>query len=397
MNFYATKVSMGGFKVFDVVTFCALLYLLKYFLVENYINKKYFHLILFISLCIVAVIGSIISEHPNKSLIDVVKIIPIFIFCRFLMLECLQDSSFHYKIINVLKVAFSVATVFLIIQFVFGLKFTFYPTLNINTLDPFTGKIRYPGYFHDSQVQGQFFAVGSFLFLYVKQEAKRSIKLLNYFMFFMAVVAIYMCGSRSAFLGFGIGLFLSIIIIGKKYLGQLLIAALLLSIAVFYFQDKITVLNRSKDIGDDLKFRQTIWKEAYKIGTEHPFFGIGSGNYEEYTKKHNPNQYFELENNEIAYFDQPENGYLKILVEFGFIGLALFLLMSFTPLIHAFFNYITGKSSSGIILFISSAISFLVAFNSVYSLFDTRMLIVFGAIIVLLITYPKNQISGEEN
>lgn len=397
MNFYATKVSMGGFKVFDVVTFGALLYLLKYFLVDNYINKKYFHLLLFLLLLAIAVIGSLISEHPNKSLVDVFKIIPIFVFCRFLMLECLQDSSFHYKIINVLKLAFSVAIVFLLIQLIFGLKFTFYHTLNINTLDPFSGKIRYPGYFHDSQVQGQFFSVGSFLFLYVKQEAKVSFRLLNYFMFFMAVVAIYMCGSRSAFLGFGIGLVLSMLTIGKKYIGYLFIGVLLLGATVFYFQDKITILNRSKDIGSDLKFRQTIWKEAYKIGTEHPFFGIGSGNYEEYTKLHNPNQYFELENNEIAYFDQPENGYLKILVEFGFTGLAIFLLMVITPLVASFLDYVRGIRSNGIILFISAAISFLVAFNSVYSLFDTRMLIVFSAIIVLLITYPKNQIYGEEN
>ena len=73
MNFLATKDAMGGFKVYDVVTFISLLYLIRYFLTDNFLNKQYLQLMLFVLLLIVAVVGSLLSEHPSKSFIDVSK------------------------------------------------------------------------------------------------------------------------------------------------------------------------------------------------------------------------------------------------------------------------------------------------------------------------------------
>ncbi|RZL45900.1 MAG: O-antigen ligase domain-containing protein [Pedobacter sp.] len=396
MNFYATKVSMGGFKVFDVVTFCALLYLLKYFLIDNYLNKKYFHFILFFAFIIVALIGAFVSEQPNSALVDVLKILPIFIYCRFLVLECIQDSSFHSKVVKTLKIVFGIALLFLSLQLIFGLKFSLYSTLNINTFDPIRGVIRYPGYFHDSQVQGQFFALGCILLLYNGKNLHDRNKI-YYVLSLMCLFAVYISGSRSALLGLLVAGFIALLLIGRKYLLFILGAGILVVGVMVYQTNQSFSFGRTSTSTEDLKFRQTIWVDAYNIALKHPMFGIGSGNYLGYTMKHNPNQYFELENNEIAYFDQPENGYLKILVEFGFVGFTIFGLMIVAPILKSLFSFFLRRSDKSIIFIFSALLSWIIAFNTVYSIMDIRMLIMVATLFVLLITYPKNQISGEEN
>ena len=397
MNFLATKSNMGGFKVFDIVTFGSGFYLIRYFLIDNIIDKKYLHLLMFIILMGIAITGSIISEHPGVSLVDTLKILPVFIYARFLVLECIQDEKFHYKIIKTLKTILGIAAVFLLIQLVVGIKFTFYSSLNINTFDPLRGAIRYPGYFNDSQVQGQFFAAGMLLFLYNPSGVTKRERWMNYFFFCIAFIAVYVSGSRSAFLGMAIGLFIALILIGRKYIIYLVILGAIAFPVITDYPNKSGVMSRSKDSSEDLKFRQSIWSEAYKIALKHPMLGIGSGNYLEYTMKHNPGQYFELENNEIMYFDQPENGYLKILVEFGFIGFIAFLIIIISPIFSSLALFFQNEVSPQIIIIIASLFTWIVAFNTVYSLLDTRMLIMIATLIVLLLTFPKTAKHSELN
>lgn len=396
MNFLATKEAMGGFKVFDLITFACFFYFIRYFFVDNFINKQYFHLFLFVSLIVVAVIGSLLSEHPTDSLKDVSKMLPAFIFARFLLLECLQDGLFHYKIIKTLKLTFTVALVFLAVQMLAGLSFTFYPTLNINTFDPLRQAIRYPGYFNDSQAQGQFLAVGSFLFLYNPATLTEKNKRINYFLFFLCIVAVYLTGSRSAFLGLLIGLSVVVILTGKKYALFIIIASLFVTLAYKFLPAKSGVMSRTENIDEDLKFRQSIWKDALTIAEKYPFFGIGSGNYKSYTKQHNPNQYFEIDH-EILYFDQPENGPLKIIVELGFTGFLLFALIILSTITSAVILFLKGQSDYKIILLVAALLSWVVAFNSVYSLFDKRLLILITTITVLMITAPKINPNRVEN
>src|SRR5690606_8230056 len=91
------------------------------------------------------------------------------------------------------------------------------------------------------------------------------------------------------------------------------------------------VFSRSGTFSEDLQFRQSIWSDAYNITKDNPYFGIGWGNYQNYIMRHKQDQYLIL-NDEILYFDQPENGYLKVLVELGFFGFAIFLLFIIKPL-----------------------------------------------------------------
>lgn len=395
MNFLATKVSMGGFKVFEIITLFSVVYLLKYFLADNYLGKKYFQILLFFAFLVVSIIGAFISEHPNNSLIQVIKLVPIFIYARFLILECTCDPNFHYKIIKTLKLVYMIAIAFLCLQIALGLKVSFYSTLNINTYDPLRGVVRYPGYFNDSQAQGQFFAVGCLIFFY-NPDSTQKWKFIYCLLAFICLGAVYISGSRSALLGLILAALLAIILINKKYILYLLISGVaLFAIFTYSFPNKNIAFGRTTSSAEDLRFRQTIWLEAYKIAQKYPLFGIGAGNYLEYTKKYSPNQYFELPNNEISYFDQPENGYLKILVEFGFVGFSIFLLMILTPLINSFKIFFSTNGSKLIMLLTSCLLSWMIAFNTVYSIMDNRILIIVATLVVLLITFPKHKPSVE--
>src|SRR5690606_4638188 len=113
---------------------------------------------------------------------------------------------------------FVFSLLFLLVQVIVGLDFTWYPTLNPNIADSASKFIRFPGVFYDPQSHGQYLALGSFLFLISPSESKRKTIIINLFIFVIAIVAISLTGSRSAFGGFAIGLFLVFILLGKRYI-----------------------------------------------------------------------------------------------------------------------------------------------------------------------------------
>lgn len=390
MSFPVTKESMGGFKVFDLLAFFSFFYFLRYFFAKGSFDKKHLYLLLFSALAVIGFLGGFNSEFKSNALLNLVKIFPAFIFARFMLLN-LQDPQFFDKIAKAIRLTLIVALSFFLLQLIIGLKFTFYPSLNPNTADATRNILRYPGYFYDSQAAGQFFAMGSFLMLYCLSVSRNNAtKLLELVLFAGCCAAMLLAGSRSAYFGFFVGVLLLVIMSVKRQPVILLLSVALGVFIYIFVPGDSGALSRFKDFNGDLQFRESLWKEAFEISKENALLGIGSGNYQPYVKAHYPNQYLEL-NGEIVYFDQPENGYLNILVEFGFIGFTIIIIMLTTPLLSAikkyFFNEIDFK-----ILFIAAALaSWLVAFYSVYSIFDNRILLFVVTIVSLLVTYPKNK------
>lgn len=155
---------------------------------------------------------------------------------------------------------------------------------------------------------------------------------------------------------------------------------------------QLDIFNRSKNLSDDFLFRESIWEETIDIVKENPFLGIGIGNFENYTTKYNQNLYLEIETGEILFFDQPENGYLKILVEHGVLVFAIFLLFLLLPLTKNLISY-RHKENQWVVFIMASFVSWLVSFSTVYSISDYRLLIVVGTCISLLIISSKNHYS----
>jgi O-antigen ligase len=390
MNLKVTPESLGGFTVFDVIVIYSVVFLFKDFIYFDDQNSSPIFLWLFILLIIVVLLGGLNSEFSGNTFLRLFKILPIFIFGRFAILECRKDPEFHSEIIKSLKISYLISLSFVFIQLLVGIKFRFYPDLAPNTLDPVLNIIRYPGVFYDSQASGQFLAIGSFLFLYNFNQDLNS-KVLNYAVFLAAIWGILLAGSRAAFGGFAVGLLVVLLMAGRAYRlygGMLLILALF---SYWVFAPQIGLFNRADNLSDDYLFRKNIWNKAIDIAVENPVLGIGLGNYQDYVTRHAQDQYLELEDGKFVYFDQPENGYLKVLVELGFLGFAVFLLFILLTLCKGFYSQIAGEVDSQIYFLIGALINWLVAFNTVYSLYDVRILIMITTLICLISVYPKKE------
>ncbi len=388
MDLKVTNEAWGGIKVFDVVSVYALIFLLKEFTVINHDNPNGFYFFLFVCFASIVLLGGLASDFPSRAYLNFFKVLPIFIFARFYLTECYKDPTFFGRSIKALKVAYLFSLSFVLIQAIVGLKFTWYPQLSPNTVDPIFKINRYPGVFYDSQASGQYLALGSFLFLYVESNASRREYLLSYLVYVLAIVGISLAGSRAAFGGFALGVVIVFFMAAKRYRVHGVVAAIAGYLIFTFISVQTGVFDRTKNISEDLIFRQSIWKEAFEISKKHPWLGIGSGNYQNYVIRHAQGQYLEVADGQLVYFDQPENGYLKIMSETGFIGFGIFVLFLLIPLFKGLIYYFKGIYDRKVAFFIASLISWAVAFNTVYSIYDYRILIMAVSMLILIICYP---------
>ena len=160
MDLGVTPAAFGGLSVFDAISFISAFLCYKDIL---HVSKKTnAYLYLFLIFLVFLVLGSMASEFVSKSLFNILGVIPPFIFVRLLLKEMEANQFFLKKIIQYLKIACFIAIGFIGVQMLLGLDFTFYTSLNQNVMDG--GKIRYPGFFADSQMSGVFLAMMSFFF-----------------------------------------------------------------------------------------------------------------------------------------------------------------------------------------------------------------------------------------
>jgi O-antigen ligase len=162
----------------------------------------------------------------------------------------------------------------------------------------------------------------------------------------------------------------------------IVIFGLLLSVAYFY-AESFALFQRESTVADAYAFRYEIWKDAFGIFSDHAFWGIGSGNYANYVSLHHPDQYW-IADNEVTYFDHPESGYLKLLVEYGITGFMVFCLFVLIPAFSAIRLYLKTRNIH-YILPLASIVSWMVGFYTVYSLGDIRIFILVATLVSLLI------------
>lgn len=379
----------GGFRTFDFICFYGLVFLYKDFATINLKKNLNLYLLLFGGLCGVLILSGLSSEFPERTWVSFFRFITIFIFGRFLVITCFKDPQFYKSIINALKISYVVALFFMCGQVIFGLGFTFYPSLGPNTVDSTLQMVRFPGIFYDAQANGQYLAMGSFLFLYVEPDSDAKVKWMNYGVFFLAMIGMVLAGSRAPIGGFILGLILLFFLLSKKYrlYGGFVVVILIAAYMVILPQGGF--FKRTEDVSEDFLFRKSIWDEALTIYSENPMLGIGAGNYKDHIMRHNQNQNLEIEEGVFLYFDQPENGYLKILVEFGSVGFLFFAVMLILPLVKGIIGYYQQNFTPFIGLLMASLIVWMLAFSTVYSISDARILIMVATLIILITTTLK--------
>lgn len=395
MDFTIVPGTYGAFQLMDVLNVFSLVVLFSK--VNTPEKKPGIYMIyagLFFVFTALILVGALISEFKGGSLLQMAKFFPIFIYAKFLIDECFNDPGFLKDVIKLIRISCFIAMGFLAIQLVVGLQFTYYEQLNQNAYAVDEGGRRYPGFFQDSQANAQFLSMSSFLFLFSFDE-KLKVPLKNFFFFLLVMVSMFLTGGRSGLGGFVIGMGLLFLLAGRKY--ALLFAGAIAFglLAKFVLADYFLVFNRQEGVSDSFATRYELWERAYEIFKSNPLFGIGIGNYLDFVTLHDQEQYAILDD-EILYFLQPENGYLKLLTEFGIISFSLFMLFVLIPIVRGVVLYFRNKFDHQVILLIASLVSWLVAFNTVYSILDKRIFIMVTTLTCLILTYPKKQLPEHE-
>jgi O-antigen ligase len=379
-----TPYPLGSLTIFDGVSYVMLFWRYKDFLSIYKPNRFYFGG--FCTLILLLLLGSLTSDFIKNSLMEILTVFPVFIYARLLMVECMQDKAFMNKMINGLRFACLLSMAFLAAQLVFGLEVRLYSELNQNTLD--SNGIRYPSFFADSQKYAQFLAMLSFIFLINNKNVQRP-RLMNVLLFLSVVVAIFLTGGRSAFLGLSAGVLFLLLFAGMQYKKYIIVGCIAGGVVVAIFSNSLILFKRQDDFNNSFDFRATIWREAYDIYRSHPFLGIGIGNYKDYVSRYAQDQYLVLEN-EIVFLDQPENGYLKILTEFGAPGFIVVFALIIGAIVGALRAWMKKQTDARVLMFIAPIISWLVSFVSLYSITDRRNLIVLVSLTTFLI-YLSNR------
>ena len=384
IDFKITPYQWGSLTLFDGFSYVLLFWRYKDFLSVYKPNRFYFGG--FFTLIFLLLLGSLTSSFITNSLITILSVFPVFIYARLLMVECMHDKQFISKMITGLKVACLISIAFLVAQMIVGLDLRLYSELNQNTLD--SNGIRYPSYFHDSQKYAQFLAMLSFLFLINNKNFQRP-QMKNILMFLLVVVGMFLTGGRSAFLGLSAGMLFLLLFAGVQYKKYIIVGCLAGGIVIAFFSQSLILFNRKDDFNNSFDFRATIWQEAYDIFKSHPFLGIGIGNYKDYVSRYSQDQYLILEN-EIVFLDQPENGYLKILTEFGGPAFLVVFILIIGSMVGGLRAYIKKQTDARVLLFIAPILCWLVSFVSLYSITDRRNLIVLVCLTTFLI-YLSNR------
>jgi O-antigen ligase len=380
--------SFGNITTFECLIF--IFYLFFYKSKNVHVVNGIFYLVLFVLLSIVSLIGIFnASTFTNDTIIALVQYVCIFAFAKILISECFENSLFYNSVINALKVTVLFSLLFLLCQFIFGVNFSLDNSLNNNVLS--LDVIRYPSFFQDPQKYAQYLSATSFLFL-IKDKQIARLPIINILFVCLSILALLFTGGRAGFGGWCIGFLIFLIFSNSKLKIVSIITLLILAFVVNYFSQSFSMFQRSS-VGDAYDFRMSIWQDAINIFNNHPFFGIGNGNYSNYVAVHNPDQFW-MSDNKITYFNHPESGYLKFLTEFGIIGFTLVLTFILFPVFFAF-SYFRKSKDINIILIIAALSSWLVGFYTVYSLDDSRIRVLIVILIGLLITYYQNDFHND--
>jgi O-antigen ligase len=381
--------SIGYPTIFDLIilTFILFFYRPRTQTGGSLRNYSYLLIIFFISL----LFGGIGAESISyNSVPDLVQLICVFAFVKIVFDEIVLNPHFFDRIVQLLNMTILLSILFLFFQLIFGPQFSFEKTANVNVLQG--NNIRFPSFFQDPQKYAQFLSAGFFVSL-IQTKDRNTAKWWFYVLPIAIIAAVLLSGGRAGLLGLILGVSLIILLGNSRYRIAIVIAAIAIAMISAQYASEMAIFNRESTISDAYEFRFEIWKDAFEIFKAHPLFGIGIGNYAAYVSVHNPDQYWVASNVYTAY-DHPESGYLKLLTEYGLIGFLTFFFLILIPIVKGFKHYLNTKDSTSLLL-ISSLLSWLVGFTTVYSLSDSRIAVYIAMITTLLIIRYKLNLVNE--
>jgi O-antigen ligase len=377
--------SLFSITIFDFLTLFFFFFLYKRYEVNKTTSSLYFRI--FLLFLFFVFIGVYLSEEITRDTgAAILQLFSISVFIVILYQVLIYENTAKHELFLGLRYMLLFSFVFLLLQYIIGPGFSFAKSENINVAGGLT--IRYPSFFQDPQKYAQFLSVLSFLVLIPNQNARNSNELLNILIAIISICALLLTGGRAGLGGWLVGVILLAFLGNPMYRAQMILVLVVLGGFAYTLQDQLPIFKRA-DLESSYVFRQIIWNDAIAIHQVHPWFGIGIGNYANYVSLHHPDQYW-INNNEITFYDHPESGYLKLLVEFGLPGFLLLLFLILYTMYQNIYVYTKTKFIEHL-LYTAAIVSWLVGFYTVYSLGDIRIKLLIAIILVLSVASIKTK------
>jgi len=286
---------------------------------ENKILKSIFYFLVFV------LISLLWTENIETGL-NVVRM-----YWGYWAVIFIAATSLHYKYITSIITAFLAG---LIVSCIisYGVYFNVFDFKN-NSISPFMITIEY----------SVFLAVASMFLLNKLFENKctNNKKIMYIFLFIFLLGVLFLSNGRTGQLGFFVALFILPLLHFKVNFKSIFISFFLV-VTIFTlayntsnsFKSKVDNLvndvnkvNSSVNYSSSTGIRLAYGIVTYDIFLRHPFIGSGAGDYRNEVKKSLENEKFNYLDN-IKYFlsnHHPHNQYYMFLIQFGLIGLILFL------------------------------------------------------------------------
>ncbi|RZK00825.1 MAG: O-antigen ligase domain-containing protein, partial [Flavobacterium sp.] len=206
-------------------------------------------------------------------------------------------------------------------------------------------------------------------------------------LFFLLFFVLMLSGGRSAFIGFCLGFGFIILFMKNKYRYLLIFSGFVGYLFMVSFPGYFSLLNRQEAVNDAFEVRYNIWNEAISVFLQHPFLGIGIGNYIDYVALYTQGGYYIIDD-QIVYYGT-ENGYLKILTEAGILGFITILFLLVRPVVQSWIAIRKSFDSWNQYFLIAAVLSWGVSFNSLYTLSDKRIVVLLATILCFMIYLRK--------
>lgn len=202
------------------------------------------------------------------------------------------------------------------------------------------GEIDISSTFGLSNFSAEYIATASlFSFLLLKKE--KWFYLLGIPSLFLTLLYILLSGALAALLGFLAGAGCYLFIIGGRKRWLIAGAGIVFLILIFFFPPLKKFGERLRNIVqmEDAPslFRIECWKASMRIFLDHPFTGVGGGNFEVYVEKYGSARLEELSDPLNVKVKRPHNDFLQALSESGILSIP-FLVFFFLPVFHSFKN-----------------------------------------------------------
>ncbi len=323
--------------------FYALIPLIVIFLSPKDIFKNYYFKKPFMILSMALFLSTIFGVNALNSLAYLYLNIGFYLFFC-LIVKSINSMDDLRKLIKVYLAPAALISLLGFAQWVLKYNISFYGQESLSNIDAAAGReyLRTVGVFFEPLSFAQFLNMGILLFLYKTIRADRLVKKLFFFFFFiLSCFVLITTVSRTSFFAATFSIAGFFILYPKDNIRKtaVILVIIFLFILGVIVKDIINkpglnpLGNRLINIEQDLSTsRVNYWIKSFPIAKDYPL-GIGAENYKQVILNYDRNALFkDTLDRPRSIMAHPESGFLLILYEYGWLGLAGILLLFFKGL-----------------------------------------------------------------